>query len=87
MAEATAHQVSVLRGQAQPSWANLRHQPDTTTYPIHQAGPRNLWDEIETAYHWWREHGSPGADQWRITITPEGQHVTLTAPAPTQPAP
>jgi protein-L-isoaspartate(D-aspartate) O-methyltransferase len=33
------------------SWANLLHQPDTSTYPVHQSGPRNLWDEIETAYH------------------------------------
>ncbi|HWR46646.1 MAG TPA: methyltransferase domain-containing protein [Pseudonocardiaceae bacterium] len=24
------------------SWANLVHQPDTSTYPVHQSGPRNL---------------------------------------------
>ncbi len=61
------------------SWANLRYQPDTATYPIHQAGPRNLWDEIETAYHWWRDTGRPGPHRWRITLTPDGgQHVTLT---------
>ncbi|MGH3905273.1 MAG: methyltransferase domain-containing protein [Pseudonocardiaceae bacterium] len=34
------------------SWANLHDQPNTPTYPVHQSGPRNLWDEIETAYHW-----------------------------------
>ncbi len=60
------------------SWANLHYQPDTTTYPVHQSGPRNLWDEIETAYHWWCDAGRPGPGRWRITITPEGQHVTLT---------
>lgn len=59
------------------SWANLVHQPDTRTYPVHQSGPRNLWDEIETAYHWWHQAGRPGPQQWRITITPEGQQVSL----------
>ncbi|MGH3824223.1 MAG: methyltransferase domain-containing protein [Pseudonocardiaceae bacterium] len=60
------------------SWANLHYQPNTSSYPIHQSGPRNLWDEIETAYHWWRAAGRPGPGRWRITITPDGPHVTLT---------
>lgn len=60
------------------SWANLLHQPDASPYPVHQSGPRNLWDEIETAYHWWIETGRPGPEQWHITITPDGQHITLT---------
>jgi protein-L-isoaspartate(D-aspartate) O-methyltransferase len=63
------------------SWANLVHQPNTRTFPIHQSGPRNLWDEIEAAYHWWCGAGHPGPDRWRITITPEGQQVTLQASA------
>jgi hypothetical protein len=53
------------------SWANLHYQPNTRTYPIHQSGPRNLWDEIETAYHWWCDAGRPGPQRWRITITPK----------------
>jgi methyltransferase of ATP-grasp peptide maturase system len=60
------------------SWANLLHQPDTSTYPVHQSGPRNLWDEIETAYHWWLDAGRPGPEQWHITITPTAQQITLT---------
>ncbi len=69
------------------SWAKLVYQPGAEDYPVHQSGPRNLWDEIEHAYRWWREAGSPTANQWRITITPEGQHVTLTeTTAPTRPA-
>jgi len=60
------------------SWANLLHQPDTSTYPVHQSGPRNLWDEIETAYHWWLDAGRPSPQQWHITITPDAQHITLT---------
>ncbi|MGH3936347.1 MAG: rRNA adenine N-6-methyltransferase family protein [Pseudonocardiaceae bacterium] len=59
------------------SWANLHYQPHTRTYPIHQSGPRNLWDEIEAAYHWWLDNGRPGPQRWRITISPEGQQVTL----------
>lgn len=68
------------------SWANLIHRPGADTYPIHQFGPRNLWDEIEAAYQWWCEVGRPGPDRWRITITPQDQHVTLT-PAGAHPAP
>jgi protein-L-isoaspartate(D-aspartate) O-methyltransferase len=60
------------------SWASMHYQPHTGSYPIYQSGPRNLWDEVETAYHWWLQAGSPGPERWRITITPEGQQVTLT---------
>jgi hypothetical protein len=60
------------------SWANLHYQPDTDIYPVDQSGPRNLWDEIDTAYHWWEDAGCPGPDRWRITLTPDGQQVTLT---------
>ena len=62
------------------SWANLVHQPDARAYPVHQSGPRDLWDEIETAYHWWCAAGRPGPQQWRITISPEGQLLTLAEP-------
>ncbi|MGH3869744.1 MAG: methyltransferase domain-containing protein [Pseudonocardiaceae bacterium] len=61
------------------SWATMHYQPDSDTYSIRQSGPRNLWDEVETAYHWWLQAGSPGPQRWRITITPEGQQVTLAA--------
>ncbi|MBV9163610.1 MAG: methyltransferase domain-containing protein [Pseudonocardiales bacterium] len=64
------------------SWANLVHRPGADDYPVHQSGPRNLWDEIETAYRWWRDAGRPGPQRWRITITPEGQQATLTQASP-----
>jgi len=64
------------------SWASLHYQPNTRTYPIHQSGPRNFWDEIETAYYWWRDNGRPGPQRWRITITHEDQQVTLQASSP-----
>jgi protein-L-isoaspartate(D-aspartate) O-methyltransferase len=59
------------------SWANLLHQPNTSTYPVHQSGPRNLWDEIQAAYYWWLAAGRPGPQRWRITVTPEAQQITL----------
>jgi hypothetical protein len=36
--------------------------------------------QIETAYHWWCAAGRPGPQQWRITIIPQGQLLTLTEP-------
>ncbi len=57
------------------SWANLHYQPHTRTYPIHQSGPRNLWDEIEAAYHWWCQAGRPGPQRWRLPITPDAQRI------------
>jgi hypothetical protein len=47
--------------------------PGTRDYPTHHTGPRNLGNDIGTTYH-------------RITVTPEGQHVTLPRPVP-QPTP
>lgn len=35
------------------SWATLSYSADTDTYDVRQAGPRQLWDEIETAHQWW----------------------------------
>ncbi|MGH3842101.1 MAG: methyltransferase domain-containing protein [Pseudonocardiaceae bacterium] len=63
---------------ANHSWANVVDLPDAPPYPVHQSGPRDLWDEIEAAYHWWLGAGCPGPQRWRITITPEGQQADLT---------
>ncbi|MGH3717316.1 MAG: hypothetical protein ACRDRI_00450 [Pseudonocardiaceae bacterium] len=62
------------------SRAKLTHttpSADEEAFPVLQSGPRRLWDEVEKAHHWWTDAGSPGADSWRFTITPEGQHVQL----------
>jgi len=64
------------------SWANVVHRPGAEEYSVHQRGPRDLWDEVETAYRWWRDAGRPDAARWRITITPEGQQVILTTTGP-----
>lgn len=60
------------------SWARLHHDPDSDgPYPVYQYGPRRLWDEIEAAHTWWVDHGRPGTDRWRFTVTPQGQQIDL----------
>jgi protein-L-isoaspartate O-methyltransferase len=59
------------------SWARFDYLPGTQRWPVHQFGPRRLWDEITTAYHHWDQLGRPPATSWRFTITPHHQHVGL----------
>jgi hypothetical protein len=59
------------------SWARFDYQPETRRWPVHQFGPRRLWDEVTAAYHQWEHAGRPPATQWRFTITPNGQRVEL----------
>jgi protein-L-isoaspartate(D-aspartate) O-methyltransferase len=62
--------------QTSASWAavTLAEQPP---YKVEQAGPRQLWTEVETAYQHWREDGKPAAEDWTVAISPNGQTVTL----------
>ncbi|MEU9167654.1 ATP-grasp peptide maturase system methyltransferase [Streptomyces sp. NPDC048420] len=55
------------------SWAVLVHRGETWT--VRQGGPVALWDQIERAVHLWEAAGSPGLDQFEVTVTPEGQTV------------
>lgn len=59
------------------SWASIEYRPGAERYEVRQLGPRRLWNEVEDAYRWWVEAGSPTADQWRFTVSSEGQHVEL----------
>lgn len=62
------------------SWAKLTHTTpgaDEDEFPVQQHGPRRLWDEVEAAYRWWVDAGSPGGERWRFTVTPSGQRVDL----------
>jgi protein-L-isoaspartate(D-aspartate) O-methyltransferase len=67
------------------SWATLAYSADTDTHDVHQAGPRQLWDEIETAHQWWINAGKPDLHAWQFTITPHGQKIEQTAPKSAQP--
>jgi len=59
------------------SWASLDYIPGAGTFEINQLGPRRLWDEVEAAYAWWVQAGSPTAEKWRFTLTPDGLHASL----------
>jgi hypothetical protein len=56
----------------------VRSPRQTDHWPVHQHGPRRLWNEIETAYHAWYQAGRPPVEQWRLTITAHGQHLGFT---------
>jgi hypothetical protein len=71
-----------LRDPGSGSWARFDYQPDTRRWPIHQFGPRRLWDEVTAAYQQWEHAGRPAVTQWRFTITPDGQQVKLTDAIP-----
>lgn len=63
------------------SWASIEYRPGAERYKIRQLGLRRLWDEVTEAYRWWVAAGSPTADQWRFTVTPEGQRIELISSA------
>ncbi len=60
------------------SWATAAYGPHPGPYPVRQHGPRRLWDEAETAYHWWTQNGKPSIEAWKFLITPDQQHHQLT---------
>jgi protein-L-isoaspartate(D-aspartate) O-methyltransferase len=65
---------------ASRSWAKLTHgTPDASDeeFPVHQHGPRRLWDEVETAHTWWAANGRPDVHHWQFTVTPHGQRIEL----------
>lgn len=58
------------------SWASLELL-ERPPYPVEQAGPRRLWDEVAEAYQWWVDAGEPGVRDWLITVDHERQWVEL----------
>ncbi len=60
------------------SWARFDYQPGSRRWPVHQFGPRRLFNEVAAAYHQWEHAGRPPVTRWRFTLTPEGQRVELT---------
>ncbi len=60
------------------SWARFDYQPTTQRWPVHQFGPRRLFDEVTAAYHQWNHAGGPPATHLRLTITQHGQQLDLT---------
>jgi protein-L-isoaspartate(D-aspartate) O-methyltransferase len=56
---------------ARGSWARSSCPPsmDVVQFEVEQAGPRNLWDEVETAYRRWRSWSRPAVDRFGLTVT------------------
>jgi protein-L-isoaspartate(D-aspartate) O-methyltransferase len=65
------------------SWATVTLL-DRPPYPVEQAGPRRLFDEVAAAYRWWHETGEPDVGDWLITVTPDDQRIELCEKSATQ---
>jgi methyltransferase of ATP-grasp peptide maturase system len=63
------------------SWAVAGHIPVQGRFPVTQAGPRRLWDDIECAHHEWIRFGQPSWQSLGLTVTPRGQHAWAGNPA------
>ncbi|MFI1357461.1 methyltransferase domain-containing protein [Streptomyces sp. NPDC020898] len=48
---------------------------------VRQAGPRLLWDAVETAHALYVENGHPGRERFGVTVTAKGQRIWLDAPS------
>ncbi|WP_329365376.1 methyltransferase domain-containing protein [Streptomyces sp. NBC_00669] len=64
-------------GLADPSWAVVVFRDGQLASPVWQFGPRRLWDEVESAVHWWRSRDHLTIDRFGLTVTPHGSHVWL----------
>lgn len=74
-----------LADRATGSWASVDYVPGAAGYDSHQHGPRRLWSEVESAYDWWRNAGSPERTRYGLTVTPTGQRLWLDTPGTSVP--
>ena len=58
-----------------------------SAHEVRQRGPRRLWDEVETAYAWWRGAGEPDHSRFGMTVIPDKQVVWLDDPTNPLPRP
>lgn len=58
------------------STATCQELPDGR-WGVTQSGDRHLWDEAQAAYMTWARQGRPSRDRYQMTVTPDGQHITL----------
>lgn len=47
---------------------------------VSEGGPTPLWAEVERAYEWWRDQGSPGWERFGLTVTGTAQTLWLDEP-------
>lgn len=63
------------------SWASWHVHPSETSHEVRQHGPRDLFSEFEAAYRWWLDSGSPGVEQFGMTVSANHQIIWLNRPA------
>ncbi|MCF3106447.1 protein-L-isoaspartate(D-aspartate) O-methyltransferase [Streptomyces roseoverticillatus] len=61
-----------LYGLSDTSWAAAVFRDGRNEAKVYQSGPRRLWDEAETAHHWWETHGRPGFERFGLAVGHEG---------------
>ncbi|MFD7285693.1 methyltransferase domain-containing protein [Streptomyces sp. NPDC059863] len=69
-----------LRDTAGTSWATADYEKGREEYEVYQSGPRQLWDEVETAFRWWEGRGRPGFDRFGLTVDADEERVWLDTP-------
>ncbi|MGH3905152.1 MAG: hypothetical protein ACRDTE_13335, partial [Pseudonocardiaceae bacterium] len=62
------------------SWALVHHTPDDDGHPTQQAGPRRLWDELETLHEQWSALGRPAYHRFGLTLNLYSQTLWLDQP-------
>lgn len=55
------------------SWARVDLADDHAT--VHQAGPRQLWNDMTPVLESWQAAGRPGIERYGLTVTDNGQHT------------
>ncbi|MEV5687149.1 methyltransferase domain-containing protein [Streptomyces sp. NPDC052164] len=69
-----------LRDTAVTSWATADFVPGREEFEVCQSGPRNLWNEVATAYLWWDGQGRPGFERFGLTVDDDAERVWLDRP-------
>ncbi|MGI9001552.1 MAG: methyltransferase domain-containing protein [Pseudonocardia sp.] len=54
------------------SWALVHHEPDRDGHHLTQAGPRRLWDELDTLHQRWVARDRPDHHRFGLTASPDG---------------
>lgn len=69
--------------EAGTSWASVDYDGrQLDTFHVRRHGPRRVWDDVETAWVWWNDHGRPGFDTFGLDVTSDGVQRVWCAKTP-----
>ncbi|GGN86783.1 hypothetical protein GCM10011579_078940 [Streptomyces albiflavescens] len=71
--ERDGHTEDVLVDVASGSWAALYEEDGHWT--VRQDGPDALWDAAEEQLGRWHAAGTPAAEEFTVSVTPQGQTI------------